>query len=199
MNGSFSEIDNCVNAIRRRGSELLHPGIVHAASHRPATGQMTIYANVYGGQLTVDLTGTGAPAGVVTLTPATVNFGQVEVGSTSSPLSVTVATAALSDFRQQRFRHRRRSSSQQLLRHNQPGAKLRSPVGGEFEPTAAGPVSGLLTFIDRAGTQSVVLTGTGAAAPTDVLNSASLSSHRLPEGQLSLRCLSPSRIRATCR
>ena len=54
---------------------------------------MTIYANVYGGQLTVDLTGTGAPAGVVSLTPATVTFGQVEVGTTSAPLSVAAANS----------------------------------------------------------------------------------------------------------
>ncbi len=62
----------------------------------PLTGQMTIYANVYGGQLTVDLNGTGAASGVVTLTPSTVSFGQVEVGTTSAPLPVTVANSSAS-------------------------------------------------------------------------------------------------------
>ncbi len=57
----------------------------------PLTGKMTIYANVYGGQLTVDLTGMGAARGVVMLTPSTLDFSQVEVGATSTPLQVTAA------------------------------------------------------------------------------------------------------------
>jgi hypothetical protein len=54
-----------------------------------------------------------------------------------------------------------------------------------FAPTEAGPASGLLTFTDGAGTQSVELGGTGASPPTDVLNPSSLSFPPTPEGQLS--------------
>ena len=50
---------------------------------------MTISVNVAGGALTVALSGTGANAGVVNLTPATIDFGQVKVASTSKPLQIT--------------------------------------------------------------------------------------------------------------
>ena len=97
----------------------------------PVSGEMTIYANVYGGQLTVDLTGTGSPAGAVSLTPATVAFGQVEVGTTSAPFPVTAAnSSAVRSSHQQRLGHSAVYHLQQLLRHNQPCRKLRLPVGG---------------------------------------------------------------------
>ena len=55
----------------------------------------------------------------------------------------------------------------------------------EFAPTQTGPVTGLLTFVDGAGTQTVGLSGTGVAAPADVLNPTSLSFPSTPDGQLS--------------
>ena len=55
----------------------------------------------------------------------------------------------------------------------------------EFAPTQAGPVTGMLTFVDGAGTQTVGLSGTGVAAPADVLNPTSLSFPSTPDGQLS--------------
>ena len=45
----------------------------------------------------------------------------------------------------------------------------------EFQPTTAGPATGALTLIDGAGTQTAVLTGSGAAPPTDTLSTTSLS------------------------
>jgi hypothetical protein len=58
-------------------------------------------------------------------------------------------------------------------------------VSVEFEPTQAAASAGLLTFVDGAGTQTVELTGTGAAAPTDVLNPTSLTFPSTAEGQIS--------------
>jgi hypothetical protein len=55
----------------------------------------------------------------------------------------------------------------------------------KFAPVEAGAASGLLTFTDGAGTQTVQLNGTGAAAPTDILNLTSLSFPATAEGQLS--------------
>ncbi len=55
----------------------------------------------------------------------------------------------------------------------------------EFAPAQAGVATGLLTFTDGAGTQTVALSGTGAAAPTDILNTASLTFPATPDGQLS--------------
>jgi len=186
MNGSFSETDNCVNATVAAGASCAIQVTFTPQATGPLSSEMTIYANLYGGQLTVDLTGTGAPAGVVILTPATVTFGQVEVGTTSAPLSVTAASSSAvavpisSVVITPPF----------VLSSNSCGTLSLAPnsdcqLAVEFAPTAAGPASGLLTFADGAGTQSVELAGTGASAPTDVLNPASLSFPSTPEGQLS--------------
>ena len=94
MSGSFSETDNCVNATVAAGASCAIQVTFTPQATGPLTGQMTIYANVYGGQLTVDLNGTGAAAGVVTLTPSTVSFGQVEDGTTSTPLQSRSQIAA---------------------------------------------------------------------------------------------------------
>ena len=52
-------------------------------------------------------------------------------------------------------------------------------------PPEAGPAAGLLTFTDAAGTQTAELSGTGEAAPTDILNPPSLAFPGTAEGQLS--------------
>ena len=152
----------------------------------PLTGEMTIYANVYGGQLTVDLNGTGAAAGVVTLTPSTVSFGQVEVGTTSTPLPVTVANSSAAAIPISSVS----ITAPFAIASNACGttslaANSDCQVNVEFAPTAAGAVTGLLTFIDGAGTQTVELTGTGEAAPTDILNPTSLTFPSTAEGQVS--------------
>jgi Abnormal spindle-like microcephaly-assoc'd, ASPM-SPD-2-Hydin len=186
MSGNFNETDNCANAAVAVGASCAIQVTFTPQATGPLSGTMTIYANVYGGQLAVDLTGTGAPAGVVSLTPASVPFGSVEVGTTSAPLAVTVAnegTAAIP------------ISSVSItppfvISSNSCGTTSLSASSDcglevEFAPTQAGPASGLLTFVDGAGTQTVELSGTGASPPTDVLNPASLSFPSTPEGQLS--------------
>jgi hypothetical protein len=186
MNGGFSETDNCVNATVAAGASCAIQVTFTPQATGPLSGEMTIYANVYGGQLTVDLTGTGAPAGAVILTPATVTFGPVEVGTKSAPLQVTAANGSAvavpigSILITPPF----------VISSNSCGTVSLAPnsscqLAVEFAPTGAGPASGLLTFTDGAGTQSVELGGTGVSAPTDVLNPVSLSFPSTPEGQLS--------------
>jgi hypothetical protein len=186
MNGNFSETDNCVNATVAADASCAIQVTFAPQATGPLSGEMTIYANVYGGQLTIDLTGIGAPAGVVNLTPATVTFGQVEVGTTSAPLPVTATNGSAaavpigSVIITPPF----------VVFSNSCGTLSLAPnsscqLAVEFAPTEAGPASGLLTFTDGAGTQSVELSGTGASPPTDVLNPASLYFPPTPEGQLS--------------
>jgi len=55
----------------------------------------------------------------------------------------------------------------------------------KFAPAQPGAVAGTLAFTDGAGTQTVALTGVGAAAPTDILNPAELSFPATAEGALS--------------
>ena len=162
MSGDFSETDNCANAAVAVGASCAIQVTFTPQATGPLSGEMTIYANVYGGQLTVDLTGTGAPAGAVSLTPASVPFGQVEVGTTSPPLSVTAANngAAAIPITSVSI------TPPFVLLSNACGttslaASSDCALQVEFAPTQAGPASGLLTFVDGAGTQTVELSGTG--------------------------------------
>jgi hypothetical protein len=86
--GDFAETDNCVNASIAAGASCAVQVKFTPSAAGSRTGQMTISANVGGGQLNVDLSGTGYSAGLVTLTPTNFDFGKVAVGSTSAPLSV---------------------------------------------------------------------------------------------------------------
>jgi hypothetical protein len=186
MSSSFSETDNCVNVSLAVGSSCSIQVTFTPQATGPLTGLMTIYANVYGGQLTVDLNGTGAAAGVVTLTPSTVSFGGVEVGTTSTPLPVTVANSSAAEIPIGSVS----ITAPFAIASNACGttslaANSDCQVSVNFHPTASGAVTGLLTFTDEAGTQTVELAGTGEAAPTDILNPTSLTFPSTADGQVS--------------
>jgi hypothetical protein len=186
MSGNFTETDNCVNsAIAASASCTVQVTFVPQATG-PLSGQMTIFGNIYGGQLTVDLTGTGAPTGVVSLTPASVSFGPVQVGSPSTPLPVTVANGSASAVPVSNIS----ITPPFVMASNSCGtnslaANNACQLQVEFVPTVAGPAAGLLTFTDAAGTQTAELSGTGEPAPTDILNPQLLAFPGTAEGQLS--------------
>jgi hypothetical protein len=186
MNGDFNETDNCVNVPVAVDASCSIQATFTPHSTGPLSGEMTIYANVYGGQLTVDLTGSGSPAGVMSLSPASVPFGQVEVGTTSTPLEVSatnngaVAIPITSVSITSPFILESNSCGTSSMAAN---SVCQIELG--FAPTQDGPASGLLTLTDGAGTQTVELNGTGIAPPTDILTPASLSFPSTPEGQLS--------------
>ena len=153
------------------------------------SAQMILYANVYGGQLEVDLNGTGLPGGDVTVTPSNHDFGTVEVGTTTTlvedlSLSVTnlgSAPVPISSIA---------VSGPFTIASNACGtASLAANWGCQiqiaFAPAQAGPATGLFTMIDGAGTQTVQLSGTGAAAPTDTLSSTSINFPATASGQIS--------------
>ena len=149
------------------------------------TAQMTVDANIYGGQIAVDLSGTGLAGGSVYPSPAGVSFGLVEVGSTSTPLQVTLtnstsAATAISDIS---------VTAPFTLASNSCGTSLGSDSACQvkiaFAPTQATVASGQLTFTDGAGVETVQLSGTGAAPPTDTLAPSSLSFPSTASGEIS--------------
>ena len=186
MTGDFSETDNCQNTSVTAGASCIIQVTFTPTATGSRSGQATIAANVGGGQLTVDFSGTGLAAGAVTLTPATVSFGSVEVGTTSPPLQVeagnsssaVVAITALT------------LSGPFAISSNACGvsslaADTDCQLMVEFSPTASGPATGTLTLTDAVGTQTVALSGTGAAPPTDILGASSLAFPGTINGQLS--------------
>ena len=186
MSEGFSETDNCVNAPVAAGASCAIQVTFTPQATGPLSGDMIIHANVYGGQLAIDLTGSGSPAGILSLTPASVSFGPVEVGTTSAPLQVAatnsgaVAIPIGSISITPPFSLSANSCGAISL-----AANSVCQLEVEFAPTQDGPMSGLLTFSDGAGTQTVQLSGTGIAPPTDVLSTASLSFPPTSDGQLS--------------
>ena len=186
VSGDFAETDNCVNASIASGASCSIQVTFTPQATGPRSGQMTIYANVYGGQTVVDLNGIGSPAGAVSLTPATVDFGQVAVGSTSAPLQVEAANSSASPVPVNSIAVTPPFS----LVSNACGtvsltANADCQLQVAFSPTQAGPVTGLLTLTDGAGVQTVELSGNGAAAPTDILSTASLTFSPTPASQVS--------------
>ena len=189
ITGDFGETDNCVNQSIAPGSSCTIWVTFTPQTVGPLTGEMTIYANIYGGQISVDLNGTGTIAGAVTLTPPSEGFGQIEVGTVSSPLTITVANSSLAPIPISSVS----VSAPFVLSGNGCGttslaANSDCPLQVEFAPTTAGVFTGQLTLTDGAGTQTVQLNGTGLAPPTDTLNPpapASLAFAATPQGQLS--------------
>jgi hypothetical protein len=189
ITGDFGETDNCVNQSVTSGSSCTIWVTFTPQTVGPLTGQMTIYANVYGGQLSVDLNGTGTTASAVTLTPSSESYGQIEAGTISSPLTITVANSSLGSIPISSVS----VAAPFVLSGNGCGttslaANSDCPLQVEFAPTTAGVFTGQLTLTDGAGTQTVQLNGTGLALPTDTLNPpapASLAFAATPQSQLS--------------
>jgi hypothetical protein len=168
VSGDFSvQTDNCKNTTVASGASCTLVVAFAPLQAIPLTGELTIYANVYGGQLVVDLSGTGSPAGTVSLTPATVDFGSVEVGTTSTPLQVEAGNSSGTAVSitgvsiTAPFKIASNSCGTSTL-----AANTDCQVMVEFAPTQTGLTAGTLTFTDGAGTQTVALTGTGAAPLT---------------------------------
>ena len=176
ITGDFSETDNCANTTVNAGASCAIQVTFRPTQAGSRTGQLSVPANVPGGTLSVALSGTGEAAGVVNITPTTIDFGQVKVGNTSSPLSVTAENSggtavAISSIT---------VSGPFVLAANACGttsfaANSDCQIQVEFAPTAAGPATGALTIVDDVGTQSVQLSGTGSAPPSDTLSATSLT------------------------
>jgi hypothetical protein len=147
--------------------------------NRSAT--LTVSANVQAGQLSAALAGKGLAPGDIKLMPTVLNFdsalsGPTAVGTISKPLSITVensggtAVPVTSATVSGPF-----VMSSNVCATNSLAANSDCQLTVEFQPTTPGPATGALTLIDGAGTQRVVLTGTGAAPPTDTLSATSVS------------------------
>jgi hypothetical protein len=176
MSGDFSETDSCQNVTVAVGGSCTIQVVFIPAATGSLTGQMIVSANVYGGQLSVALAGTGSAAGVVNLTPAILPFGQVEVGATSPGMQIAAANAGDSSVPITSIA----VTPPFVLSTNSCGttalaADSACQLTVEFMPTQARAVTGTLTLVDGAGTQTVTLNGTGANPPTDILSPISVS------------------------
>jgi hypothetical protein len=184
--GDFAETDNCQGATVQPGKSCSIQVTFRPTDTGSRTGQLIIAANVYGGQLTVALSGTGTPAGTVSLNPPTLDLGSVQEGvlSPSQPVTVTnsgsAATPILSIVVSAPFSIISNACGAVSL-----AANSACPINIAFTPTQRGAVSGTLTLTDGAGTQTVTLSGTGEASATDSLPTPPLTFPATLNGRLS--------------
>ena len=183
--GDFSETDNCLNAIVNAGASCTVQVTFTPTQTGVRAGQLTLDANLSGGQLTVPLGGTGSPSGTITLSPASINFGPVGVGVVSAPLQVTVTNTGAQAVPVTSLN----LTGPFNLASNACGSSLAADAACQltvtFAPTQTGPATGTLTLTDLDGTQTVALSGTGAAPPTDTLSATSLAFPATVTGQVS--------------
>jgi len=176
VSGDFSETDDCQTATVAAGGICTITVVFTPTATGSRTGQMTIDLNVYGGQLQLDLSGTGTAAGLVSLTPPVVNFGMVAVGVTSLPLQLEAANSGSLPIPITSLTVTPPFSiSSNACGTSALAADADCQILVEFLPTQKGAATGTLTLVDEAGTQTVALSGTGGAPPTDTLGTTVLS------------------------
>jgi hypothetical protein len=126
-----------------------------------ATGALTFTDNAPNSPQTLNLTGTGGAP--VTFSSSSLNFGTVTSGTTSSAKTVTVTNHLSAPLSFASIA----TAAPFAISSNTCGASIAAggtcTVGVTFSPTAAGAVTGALTFTDSALTspQTMTLTGTG--------------------------------------
>jgi len=187
--GDFGETDNCANATIAAGASCSLQVTFAPATTGSQTGEIVVSANVYGGQFAISLMGTGTAAGDLTLNPLSVDFGQVDIGSSSA---TTVVGASNGGSQPVTFTSIGVTGPFSVSTNFTNACGTAALAAGNacsvnvtFTPTQSGAAAGTLTFADSAGTQTVLLSGSGAATPTDSLIPNSLTFQDTAEGQLS--------------
>jgi hypothetical protein len=136
-----------------------------------ASGNLSVVSNAPNSPLNIALSGTGAAAGELAVTPASLSFGNVAVGSSlslngslnASGASVTITSASL-------------NNSEFVLSGISLPATLAAgqsaPFTVTFTPQASGATSASLSFSSNAANSPAVqsMTGTGTAAAQQTVN-----------------------------
>jgi hypothetical protein len=176
--GDFAQTNDCVSPIAANAFCTLTVTFTPTAAGT-RTGAVTITDNASGSPHAVTLSGTGtAPAPVVSLAPASLNFGSLLVGTTSGTQSVTLtntgnATLNISSI----------VPSGDYADTTTCGATLAASANCSitvtFTPTTTGTRNGAITITDNASgsPHSITLTGNGTSptAPAVTLSPTSLT------------------------
>ncbi len=129
------------------------------------SGTLTITSNAASSPDTVALSGTGvAPA--IAVSPGSLAFGTVPIGTISSPQSVTVTNSGTSDLT---VAGTSVSGPFTVSADGCTGGTAISPggscqIGVQFAPTSTGPAGGTLTIKSDGGIATVALSGSGSPA-----------------------------------
>jgi hypothetical protein len=184
ISGDFLETDNCGSpiAVNRtcRISVTFDP-----STSGTDTGTLTLAGNIAGGQKTLSLSGTGTTQSAITIVPNGVDFGDLQVETTSAAQQVTIsntsaaAVALTSEKVTGPFAIQTNTCASTLA------ANTGCTVAVVFQPTVVGPASGTLILISGQGTESIGLTGNGKNPATDTVSPNSLKFPTTPENSIS--------------
>jgi hypothetical protein len=183
VTGDFTETDTCAGQTLAVGSSCTVQLIFAPTATGARSGQLTLYANVPGGQATVALLGTGTSPAAVVLTPLTLNFAATIVNQIAASQNITISnlggtTATLSTPTLSG------NTTDFAISVNTCGATLAPSTGCTlsitFTPIASGTRSATLSVTDNVGTpaaatQTASLSGVGNAPATDTLSPLLLS------------------------
>ncbi len=175
-NTDFSETDNCIGKLAAGGGTCTIYITFTPSSLGAETGTFSLDDNATGSPHVIDVSGTGVTsATAVSLSPSSLTFGDVAVGSSSSPQTVTITNTGSQTLNISGI-----STTGDFSQTNTCGALLNSLGAGQscsvsvtFTPTASGGRGGALSISDNAvgSPQTIPLTGTGDAVFS--LNSSS--------------------------
>lgn len=170
----FAETDNCEGATINPGDRCQVQVSFTPQTQGVQSGQLTIAGNL-SASIVVALSGNGVKPSTLQVSPTVLDFGSVEAGTISTPLQITVQN---SDARAVTIGSVT-VTGPFTLSGNVCGTTLAASSACqllvEFEPATAGAARGQLTMVDSWGTQTVQLSGTGTAQPTDTLGATSLT------------------------
>ncbi len=166
--GDFTETDNSAGPVAVGARCAVQVAFLPTALGARA-GMLTVYGNVAGGQATAALTGVGAPAAAIVLSPLAVTYSSTSVGAVSVAQSITVSnTGGVAATLQTPV-----ITGDFTITANTCGTSLAAGVGCTvsvaFAPTASGTRTGSFSVMDSVGTQTASLTGVGVLPATDAM------------------------------
>ncbi len=187
--GNFIETNNCGGSLAAGANCTINVTFTPSAIGA-AAATLNISDNVSGSPQTVSLSGTGAStAPVITVSPVSLAFGSLSVGTTSPAQTITLTnsgTAALSITSLAVSG----SSASNFVESDNCGSSVAAgancSINITFTPSASGPVTAALYIADNVSgsPQTVSLSGTGTAAAVS-LSPASLAFGNLAIGTVS--------------
>ena len=159
VTGDYSQTNNCGASIAGNSSCTINVTFTPTTTGT-RTGTLTVVDGA--GTQTASLTGAGVT--LVSLTPASVSFGNVGVGSHSSPQSVTLANNQASQLTGVSVSITGTNAADFSQTNNcgtAVAANSSCTINVTFTPSIYASESATLTVTDSAGTQTSSLTGTG--------------------------------------
>jgi hypothetical protein len=166
--GDFLETDDCIGTLSGGGGYCTISITFTPSALGSATEEISLTDNAPDSPHTITVTGTGVAASTaVTVSPTSLSFGDLKVGSVSAPKTVTITNTGTSTLNITRI-----SASGDFVQTNTCGATLNVLDVGEsctvsvsFQPIGSGSRSGSLIISSNASgsPHAVALSGTGLA------------------------------------